>query len=161
VATLRTELGNLENYIFGSTAAIITNVSLIAGLGSAQAGRIAVLGGILTIAVADNISDSLGIHMYKETEGCGERFSFLATVLNFMARLFISLSFIAIVLGFSAAQAWIVAMGWGLILLILLSYLIARRNRENAWLEISKHVAVAICVIAASRYIGYLIAKFF
>jgi hypothetical protein len=35
---VRTELADLRNYIFGSSAAILTDVSLIVGLGSALAG---------------------------------------------------------------------------------------------------------------------------
>ena len=49
----------LENYILGSSAAIITNASLVVGLGSARAGKGPILSGLLTIALADNISDSL------------------------------------------------------------------------------------------------------
>ncbi|HVP22219.1 MAG TPA: hypothetical protein VMS73_10205, partial [Anaerolineaceae bacterium] len=47
----RAELANLKNYIFGSSAAIITDASLIVGLGSAQASKGAILGGLLTIAL--------------------------------------------------------------------------------------------------------------
>jgi vacuolar iron transporter family protein len=155
------EMKDLKNYIFGSTAAIITNISLLVGLSSAHTGKIAMLGGLLTIAVADNISDSLGIHMYKEAEGCGMRYSVLATVLNFTARLLISGTFIAIVLVFPLVQVGVIAAFWGLLLLIILSYLIACNNRENAFREILKHLTVAVCVIAASYYVGHLIMRYF
>jgi hypothetical protein len=94
----RSEFTKLENYILGSSAAVITNVGLIVGLGSARAGKGPILGGLLTFALADNISDSLGIRLYKESEGCGERLSRLATALNFLSRLLVSFSFVAIVL---------------------------------------------------------------
>ena len=152
------EFTKLENYILGSSAAIITNVSLIVGLGSGQAGKGPILGGLLTVALADNISDSLGIHWYKESEGCGERLSALATALNFLSRLLISFSFIAIVLLFPTPQAIFVGIVWALLLLNLVSYLIARSNHESSALEIIKHVLLAVIVIVLSRCVGYLIA---
>jgi VIT1/CCC1 family predicted Fe2+/Mn2+ transporter len=158
---LRRELINLKNFIFGSTAAIITNISLIVGLGSARASKGPIIGGLLTIALADNISDSLGIHLYKETEGLNQRLSLLSTVLNFLSRLVVSLSFIGIVLLFTTSQSIVAAIIWGLLLLILLSYLISLSNKENSLKEIFKHILVAIVVIVLSRWAGGLIAKHF
>lgn len=158
---IRPELANYRNYIFGSTAAIITNISLIVGLGTAQNARGAILGGLLTIALADNISDSLGIHMYKEAEGTGPGLTWLATVLNFAARLAISASFIALVLLLPPGQASAAAVAWGLALLVVLSYLIARQNGVNPLKETAKHLAVAVAVIIASRLVGGWIASRF
>jgi VIT1/CCC1 family predicted Fe2+/Mn2+ transporter len=157
----KSEFADLKNYIFGSAAAIITNTSLIVGLGSARAGKGPILGSLLTIALADNISDSLGIHLYKETERCGERLTVLSTALNFLSRLLVSASFIAIVLFFSIPQSIPIAVVWGLLLLILLSYIITKSNRANSVQEIAKHVLVALIVIALSRLFGSLIAHHF
>ncbi len=154
-------LADLRNYIFGSSAAIITDVSLIVGLGSARAGKGPILAGLLTIAVADNISDSLGIHMYKESEGFGQRFSLLSTTLNFCSRLLVSFTFIAIVVFLPMAHALYVGLIWGLLLIGLISYLISRSNRENAVREIAIHVLTAVVVIALSRFLGYEIAALF
>ena len=148
----------LENYILGSSAAIITNASLVVGLGSARAGKGPILSGLLTIALADNISDSLAIRLYKESEGYGEKLSRLTTVLNFLSRLLISFSFIAIVLMFPTSQAMIIDIIWALLLLILISYLITQHNHENSVLEVIKHVFIAVTAIALSRCVGSLIA---
>ncbi len=150
-----------KNYVFGSAAAIITNISLVVGLGSAQAGKGAILGGLLTIALADNISDSLGFHLYREAGISGEKLTLFSTVLNFTSRLLVSLSFVAIVLAFSVAHAITVAIVWGLFLLVLLSYLITRSNRKGSLLEIAKHVLVAVVVIFVSHQAGHLIAQHF
>jgi VIT1/CCC1 family predicted Fe2+/Mn2+ transporter len=158
---VKQQFADLKNYVFGSTAAIITNISLIVGLGSAKAGKGPILGSLLTIALADNISDSLGIHVYKETEGNEERLSLLATILNFSARLFVSLTFIGIVLLFSRARSIPVAIAWGLLLLVILSWLINRTTKRNSLMEIIKHVAVAVVVIALSHSIGILITDWF
>jgi VIT1/CCC1 family predicted Fe2+/Mn2+ transporter len=158
---LRERLADVTNYIFGSTSAIITNTSLIVGLGSSHAGRIAILGSLLTIAVADNISDSLGIHMYKEAEGQDTRLSLFSMALNFTARFLISCSFIAVVLTLPAQYTETVAVIWGLLLLIVISYFISRKNRDNTFTEIVKHLIIAISVIAASHFVGQLIARHF
>ena len=136
----RSGFRDLRNYVFGSSAAIITDVSLLVGLGSAPTGKGPILVGLLTIAVADNISDSLGIHLYKESEGVGERLSILSTALNFLSRLLISCTFIAIVLVLSLPQAILVGLVWGLLLIVLISYLLSRANRDNPITEIAKHV---------------------
>jgi VIT1/CCC1 family predicted Fe2+/Mn2+ transporter len=157
----RSELRDLRNYVFGSSAAIITDVSLLVGLSSARTGKGPILVGLLTIAVADNISDSLGIHLYKESEGVGERLSIVSTALNFISRLLISCTFIAIVLVLSLPQAILVGLVWGLLLIILISYLLSRTNKVNPIKEIARHVLIAVIAIALSRYLGHMIAARF
>jgi vacuolar iron transporter family protein len=157
----RSEFKKFTNYVFGGAAATITNISLIVGLGSAGAGKPAILGGLLTIALADNISDSLGIHLYKEAEGSGSRISFLATALNFFARLLVSLTFVGIILTCSIPNAILLATVWGLLLLIVISYFIGRSTGQTSILEIVKHVLVAAAVIIMSRYVGYLVGRYF
>ena len=164
IATLvvyRPEFTKFGNYIFGCSAAVITNVSLIVGMGSARAGKGPILGGLLTFAVADNISDSLGIRLYKESEGCGEKLSRLATALNFFSRLLVSLSFVAIVLILPAAQAMVIGIVWAFLLLTLISFLITRCNHENSVTTIIRHVVIAVIAIASSRCVGQLIARHF
>ena len=126
-----------------------------------QAGKGPIIGALLTIAIADNISDSLGIHLYKEAEGCEGRLSLLATALSFVSRLLVSFSFIAIVLMFSISKAIPAAIVWGLLLLTFISYLINKNRKNPSVLEILKHLLVAVAVIALSRYAGDLIAKHF
>lgn len=159
--TKRLDLTNLNNYIFGSTSAIITNISLIVGLGSSRAGKLPVLGALLTIALADNISDALGIHLDKEAEGYGTGPSLLTMSLNFLARLVISLSFIALVLLYPLALAGSLAIAWGLLLLLIISFVLARRNRANPWWETTKHLLVAVCVIVVSHFVGLFLARYF
>jgi len=48
---------------FGLTSGVVTAVGLMVGLHSGTHSRLAVIGGILTIAVADAFSDALGIHL--------------------------------------------------------------------------------------------------
>jgi len=161
IAALRSALRKTENYVLGSTAAICTDAGLIVGLGSGHVDKGPIVGSLLTIALADNISDSLGIHLYREGEGVGARQSALATVLNFLSRLVISLTFIAIVLLLPTSRAIIVAVVWALVLLTVISYFITRVTHKNSVVEIAKHVSIAVVVIAVSRGVGLLIAHYF
>jgi VIT1/CCC1 family predicted Fe2+/Mn2+ transporter len=157
----RWELADLRNYIFGSSAAIITDTSLIVGLGSAHAGKGPILAGLLTIAVADNISDSLGIHMYKESEGYGQRLSLRSTLLNFLSRLATSFTFIAIVVALPLSQAVYVGLIWGLVLIGVISYLVSRSNGNNPVREVAIHIVTAAVVVVLSRFLGREITKLF
>jgi vacuolar iron transporter family protein len=152
------EFVKLKNYIFGSTSAITTNICLIVGLGSSQASKLALLGALFTIAMADNISDSLGIHMYKEAEGSKTPDSFLSMALNFSARLLISASFILIVLISPYKFTALLTIVWGFLLLVGISYIIARQNQVNPVKETLKHLLVASCVVTASYFVGQWIA---
>jgi len=52
---------------FGLTSGIITTLGLMIGLYFSTKSMLAVIGGIIIIAVADSLSDSLGMHISEET----------------------------------------------------------------------------------------------
>jgi vacuolar iron transporter family protein len=104
----------------------VTSVGLIVGFGAASVSKAAVLSGLLIIALADNLSDSLSIHIYQESENLEARTAFRATVTNFVARLLVALSFVGIVLALPGRTATAVATGWGLLLLGVLAVVLSR-----------------------------------
>ena len=55
-------------FSFGLTSGIITTLGIIVGLNSGTHSQLAVIGGILTIAIADSLSDAMGIHISEEAE---------------------------------------------------------------------------------------------
>jgi vacuolar iron transporter family protein len=158
---VRSHLRKLTNYSFGGASAIITNISLVVGLGTSNISRPAIIGSLLIIAVADNVSDSLGIHIYKESESCGMKESLISTVSNFLTRLITSATFIAVVVLFPMKQAEMISVIWGILLLGVISYLIAKNNNDRPWIEITKHLLTAVVVVAASKYVGILIRSRF
>ena len=143
----------------GATAAIITSMGLVAGLNQENGARISIITGLLIIAIADNVSDSLGIHIYKESEGASRQDIKSTTYGNFIVRLFLAFTFVAIVMVFSSRIAFIVSSIWGLVLLAILSYLIAKRRKTKSSREIVWHLVVALIVIAGSKLLGNLILK--
>lgn len=53
---------------FGGAAGIVTSMALITALDAANVGRTAIVSALLVAAVADNLTDSLSVHMYQESE---------------------------------------------------------------------------------------------
>jgi cytochrome c biogenesis protein CcdA len=79
---------------FGLTSAIITTLGLMIGLISGTESKIVVIGGILTIAIADAFSDALGIHLSEESESKHTRKEIWeATLATFFFKAMFGLSF--------------------------------------------------------------------
>ena len=57
-----------KGFSFGLTSGVITTLGLIVGLHSGTHSKLVVIGGVLVIAVADALSDALGIHISEESE---------------------------------------------------------------------------------------------
>lgn len=148
---------NINKFSIGATAAITTSMGLIAGLAHGESAKISVVTGLLVIAVADNISDSLGIHIYKESEGASKKDIRSSTFGNFIVRLVLAFTFIGIVLLFPSPFAFIVSSVWGLVGLAVLSYLISKSKKTNPLREIAWHLIVALFVIVVSRILGNFI----
>ena len=143
----------------GATAALITSMGLIAGLTHGDNARTGIITGLVIVAIADNISDSFSIHIYKESEGASRQDINSYTYVNFIVRLILAFTFVLIVLLLPSNAALIVSSVWGLTLLTILSYLIAK-NRKTAFFQTAVwHLVVALMVIAGSKLLGNLIIK--
>ena len=148
-------------FSFGSTSAIITNLALMAGLHSEANAKINIMGGILVIAIADNISDSFGIHIYQESENIETREVWISTIFNFISRILVSLNFVALILLLPLNAAIISSIIWGLLLLAAVSYMIAKNEAGNPYLAILTHILIAVVVIFLSNLIGDLLVSRF
>ena len=148
-------------FSFGSTSAIITNLALMAGLHSQANARISIIGGILVIALADNVSDSFGIHIYQESENIETREVWTSTILNFTSRVLVSLSFVVLMLMLPLNAAIAASMIWGLLLLAVVSYMIAKNESGNPYSSILTHVLIAVAVIFLSNLMGDLLLRRF
>lgn len=145
---------------FGLTSAVITTLGLMVGLHSGTHSRIVVLGGILTIAIADAFSDALGIHVSEESEKVHTAKQIWgATVATFFSKLLIALTFAVPVLFLSLRVAIVVSLVWGLTILTVLSYAIARSQGKRPWKVVGEHLMIAVVVISITHYVGDLIGK--
>lgn len=142
---------------YGATSAIVTSTGLIVGFAAADVPRRTLVAALLIVGLADNITDSLSIHIYQESERLEERAAFRATLGNFATRAAITLSFVALTLWLSGVAIVVTATVWGVMLLSVLTWLVAVQRQTNPRMEIARHLAVAAAVIVVSRLIGMLI----
>lgn len=152
---------NISRISFGGTAAIVSSMAFIVGLDAMDASKKTVIGALLISALADNLTDSLSVHIYQESRTLAQHEAFAGTLTNFAARLAICLSFVLLVAAFPMPIALAAALVWGTFLLGGLSYIIARGRRVGAISEVVKHLVVAFLVIFASKGIGILISRQF
>ncbi|MFB6075541.1 MAG: hypothetical protein ABEK17_00190 [Candidatus Aenigmatarchaeota archaeon] len=145
---------------FGLTSAVITTLGLMVGLNSGTHSRTVVLGGILTIAIADALSDSLGIHISEESEGKHtHKQIWTSTLTTFLTKFSISMSFILPVLFLSLTDAVFTSLIWGFSLLILFSYYIGRGEKIETWKVILEHVSIGLIVVLITHYTGMWISS--
>src|SRR6185295_3710374 len=134
---------------FGLTSGVITTLGLMVGLHSGTHSRTVVIGGIVTIAVADALSDALGIHLAEESKNNGNVPEIWeSTIATFAAKFLIAMTFVVPVLLLQLEDAMMVSVVWGLTLLAVLSYFLAQAQQIPAWKVIAEHVVIGVSVIA-------------
>lgn len=132
------------------------------GIHSGTRSRIAVIGAILIIAIADAFSDALGIHISEESENKHTtREIWESTISTFLSKLIFAMTFIVPVLFLKLDLAIIISILWGLFLLSLFSYYLAKEQNVNVWKVILEHLFIAIVVIAATYSVGMWIRSIF
>jgi vacuolar iron transporter family protein len=135
---------------------------LMIGLISSTYSKLAVLGGILTIAIADAMSDSLGMHISEESLGKSRKQVWASTKYTFLSKFFFALTFVIPVLLLD--NLWMVAIIssiWGMILLTGMSIRIARKNNEPSWKIVGEHLLIAVGVIAITYFLGRFVGIYF
>jgi len=151
-----------KGYSFGLTSGIITTLGLIVGLNSSTGSKLVVIGGVITIAIADAMSDALGMHISQESENKhSTKQIWESTASTFIAKFIFALSFIVPVLLLDLEMAVIVSIIWGLFALGVLNYLIAKSEKTSPFNVIIKHIIIAIAVIILTDIAGKYIALYF
>jgi len=146
-------------FSFGLTSGIITTLGLMVGLHAGTHSKVVVIGGILTIAIADAFSDAMGIHISEESENKhSPREIWQATLATFFSKLFFAFTFIVAILFFELLTAVVINIIWGLLLLSIFSFLIAKEQKKNPKQVIIEHLVIALIVITITHYVGDWIA---
>ncbi len=149
-------------FSFGITSGIITTLGLMVGLHSGTHSRLVIIGGILTIAIADAFSDALGIHISEESENKHTAKEIWgSTIATFFSKFVFSTTFIIPVLLLSLTTAIIASILWGLALLGIFSYYLAKEQKVNPYKVIFEHLLIALIVIVITHYIGDWIGRTF
>ncbi len=152
----------LKGFSFGLTSGIITTLGMMVGLHSSVGSRLVVLGGILSIAIADSFSDALGIHVSEEADNQKtNKEVWAATIATFISKIGFSSTFIIPILIFELTTAIWISIIYGLFLLSALSWFIAKSQKAKPYRVIAEHLLIAITVIIITHYVGNLIHAVF
>ncbi len=147
---------------FGLTSGVITTLGLLVGLAAGTESRLAVIGGVITISLADAMSDALGVHISEESRSDYSKSSlWAATLVTFFSKAVVSLTFLAPILTLALDMAVKVSVVWGLSLVCLLSAWIAKRNGESMINAVAEHMLIAVIVIVATHVLGLWVGRTF
>ena len=154
--SLKTGLG------FGITSGVITTLGLLVGLHAGTLSKLAIIGGVLTIAIADAFSDSLGIHISKEFEDkSSTKEIWESTITTFLSKFVVAITFVIPVLFFSLSVALKISILWGVGLLGFFSSYIAKQKKVKVWPVVAEHLFIALVVILVAHFTGYWIRQMF
>ncbi len=146
---------------FGLTSGVITTLGLMVGLYSSTNSKIAVIGGILAIAVADAFSDAAGIHVSEESEGRhSAKEIWQATLATFVSKFLVASTFIVPVLFFALSRALAFSVIWGLVLISLFSFLISKEKGARSYRAVLEHIVITVLVVVFTYYFGILVNRF-
>jgi len=154
--------GARTGLFFGATSGVITTLGLMTGLNAGTKSITAVLGGILVIAVADAMSDALGIHLAEEANPKTDHAHvWQATITTFLTKFIFALSFAVPLLLLPLGPAVVASIAWGMLVIVVLSYLLAKSQDEAPLPIILEHLGIAILVVILSNFIGAWVARTF
>ena len=147
---------------FGLTSGVITTLGLMVGLHSGTHSKLVVMGGILTIAIADAFSDALGIHISEECENVHtHKQIWAATISTFLTKLLFAMTFMVPVMLFPLSRAVIVSVVWGMTVIALFSYRMALVQKQKPVAIVGEHLLIAVLVVLTTHYVGDWVARVF
>lgn len=148
-----------KGFSFGLTSGIITTLGLIVGLDAGTHSFKVVFGGILVIAIADAMSDALGIHISEEAENHHtQKEIWESTAATFISKFLFALTFIIPLLLFELSTAIFICVAWGLFLISAFSFYVAKQEKIKPYKVISEHLTIAIVVIVLTYLLGNWVA---
>ena len=147
--------GTRTGLFFGASSGVITTIGLMVGLNAGTKSVVAVLGGVFVIAVADSMSDSIGMHLAQESDPDSTRSNiWMATASTFIAKFLTTITFALPVILLPLQTAIFASIIWGLLIITVLSYFLAQYQKIAAFPVIAEHISITAAVIIASHYVG-------
>lgn len=151
-----------KGFGFGLTSGVITTLGMMVGLSASTGSRTAVIGGIIAIAIADAFSDAVGIHISEEAENHhSTKEVWEATFSTLFSKFLFALTFVVPVLVFQLSAAIFVSVCWGVSLVIIFSWHLAKLQGTKIYTVILEHVAIVGLVILITHYVGRWIATLY
>lgn len=150
----------LTDFSYGATSAVITSLAIIIALSGAANFVLTIVTALVIIAIADNIADSFGIHIYQESEAVAGKKIVRTTMNNFISRVLVVAVFIVFIVLFPINVAILLSIVFGLFIIIIISYHISKHQSSNVYLSIFKHILITVAVIIGSFIVRELISKY-
>ncbi len=147
---------------FGLTSGVITTLGMVVGLNSSTHSLLAIIGGIVVIALADSMSDAFGVHMSEEiTNGKDQKKVWESTWATFIFKFIFAFTFIIPFIIFSMDYAIIACVIYGLLLIGIFSYYLGASQKMNKLHVVLEHLGIAIFVIIVTHFVGVLVRSIF
>jgi VIT1/CCC1 family predicted Fe2+/Mn2+ transporter len=148
-----------KGFGFGLTSGVITTLGMMVGLNASTHSKIAVMGGIIAIAIADAFSDAVGMHISEESENHhSTKHIWEATLSTLLSKFLFAMSFVVPVLVFELPTAIPISICWGSCLVILFSWHLAKLQGIKRYRVVLEHMGIVILVIIITHHVGGWIA---
>lgn len=140
----------------------MTTLGMMVGLSASTHSKIAVLGGIIAISIADAFSDAVGMHISEESENVhSTRDIWEATLSTLISKFVFALSFVVPVLFLDLEPAILLSICWGMLLVTLFSWYMGKQQGVRILQVVLEHVAIVILVIVITHYVGGWVATLY
>ncbi len=147
---------------FGLSSVVLTVLGSVVGINATTSSKLAVIGAVVMIAIADAVSDSLAIHISEESDKNNtNKQVWRSTFATLITKFIVAITFVIPVIFLPLNQAILVDIIWGLILMTGISYYIAKEQKKPAWKVIGEHVGIGIIIILVTNFIGGRIGNAF
>jgi predicted neutral ceramidase superfamily lipid hydrolase len=151
-------------FSFGATSAVITGLAVIVGLSRTANPEIGITTALVVIAIADNISDSFGIHVHQESQKESVAEVRKTTFTNFVTRVAVVSIFVLLVILLPVNAAVASSICFGMAVISVISYFIAKERDAKPHKIVFQHLLITVLVIIGSYFLreasAGLIAKF-
>ncbi|HLP79080.1 MAG TPA: CYTH domain-containing protein [Acidobacteriota bacterium] len=152
---LSTLSSNIGRFSFGISSGVLTTLGIVIVLNTSTYNFLAVIAGIIGVAVADSMSDALGVYSLKKSErGVKTATALRSAIATLIGKIACTSSFIIPFILFEPSIAIYVCILWGVILLTFVNVQIARIQQESVAKTVFTNLLVATIVIALSFAVG-------
>ncbi|MCD6134739.1 MAG: hypothetical protein J7J25_04440 [Candidatus Omnitrophica bacterium] len=146
---------------FGLNSAVITTLALMIGLAYGSGSKAIAIGGVLIVAIADALSDALGIHLSEESENRHtDKEIWQATFSTFFAKFIVAVTFVIPLFLFPLLMAAWINILWGIALLFIFNIYLAHQEGKNPLGVVGEHMAVGALAVGVSILLARMISSF-
>ena len=146
---------------FGIASGVVTTLGAMIGVYFGTKSTLAVIGSIISIAIADALSDAFGTHLAEESKNVSSSNLKISAISTFFTKFFVAMLFIIPFLFLEVTLALVINVILGFFILASYSLLLALANKTNIIYTILEHCLFAFFVLLISYFVGLAINHYF